>query len=76
MGYHKRMEPDFTAMTPEQIEELKPFLYIIAIIPAIFIARFILFMLTPKFILRRFFTGGHGYKRKDALKRKKRPFDD
>lgn len=36
------MEVDFTAMTPEQIEELKPFLYIVAIIPAILIVRFFL----------------------------------
>jgi hypothetical protein len=70
------MDHDFTAMTPEQIEELKPFFYIVAVIPAILIARFILFMFMPKFILRKFFTGGKGYKRKDALKRKKRSFED
>ncbi|HRQ59946.1 MAG TPA: hypothetical protein PLO23_00260 [Alphaproteobacteria bacterium] len=70
------MEQDFTAMTPAQIEELKPFLMIVLAIPAILLARFIFFVLTPKFILKRFFTGGKGYKRKDALKRKKRSFDD
>ncbi|MCD8525653.1 MAG: hypothetical protein LRY76_00600 [Alphaproteobacteria bacterium] len=70
------MEVDFTAMTPEQIEELKPFLYIVAIIPAILIVRFFFFLLTPKFILKRFFSGKQGYKRKDALRKKKRPFDD
>lgn len=70
------MEQDFTAMTPEQIEELKPFLMIVLAIPLILILRFLFFVLTPKFILKWLFAGGHGYKRKDALKKKKRSFDD
>lgn len=70
------MDQDFTMMTPEQIEELKPFLYIVAAIPAFLIARFLLFMFTPKFILRKFFAGGKGYKKAEVLKRKKRVFDE
>lgn len=65
-------------MSPEEIEQLRPYLYLLAIIPGLLILRFLIFMLTPKFILKKFFTGGQGLKTKDgrnAIKAKRREDD-
>lgn len=76
LRYDSYMESDVAMMTPQQIEDLKPYLYILAIIPGLLIARFFFFMIIPKFILRKYFAGGKGYKKADVLKRKKRVFDE
>lgn len=63
-------------MTPEQIEQIKPILYIAAIIPGLLLLRFLVFMILPKSILKKYFSGRKGYKNAEALKKKKRSFDD
>lgn len=70
-GYDEKM-----SMPAEHIEELKPVLYILAIIPGLLLLRFLVFMILPKSILKKYFTGKQGYKKADALKKKKRAFDD
>ena len=67
---------DATNFTPEEMETLWWIILAILLIPGIFVLRFFVFLLLPKFILKKFVRTKQGYKKSDPLKKEKKFYDD
>ncbi|MFN3700132.1 MAG: hypothetical protein ACK4VI_01260 [Alphaproteobacteria bacterium] len=65
------MDQDFN---PEQLEMMKYVIFALLLIPALFIIRFLVYLITPRFILKLFHKK-QGYK-KEALKKEKKFYED
>lgn len=66
------MENEALAFTEEDWEWIKIFVGVLLLLPALFALRFVVFMITPKFILKKFVRSKHGYKK--GIKEKEKKF--
>jgi hypothetical protein len=65
------MDQDFT---PEQLEMMKYVIFGLLLIPGFFLLRFVVYLITPRFILKLFHKK-YGYK-KEALEKEKKFYED
>lgn len=66
------MEDTGLAFTEEDWETVTYILIVLSILPALFIARFFIFMILPKSILKHFWRSKQGYKK--GMKKKEKKF--